>query len=288
MNPIRRMMLSSMLGSAIVYMKIEEKNDGYSVLEGGGVREDALTIALNLKGVHIKINNADSAELSITKKGPGVMTAGDILSNVDIEIANPDHVIAHITEAKELTIHCYAMTGSGYVPADQLLLDSDDLVGGVRLDANFSPIVKLAIRVEKMRVENKTDLDRLIIDLETNGTLNPEEAIRNVATIFQHQLSAFADLDAKMFLEEKEEKSEVHPMLSKVIEDLDLSVRAVNCLKAESIHWVGDLVRRTEQDLLNTPNLGKQSLSEVRAVLAENGLALGLKIDDWKPPVGNS
>lgn len=287
MNPIRRIMLSSMPGSAIVMMRIEGMVDGYSVLEG--VNEDALMIALNLKGVAIKINNADCADLSIVKKGKGPVKASDIVSNVDIEIANPDHVIANITEPnKELNITCKAIKSIGYVPADQINLESNDLVGGVKLDANFSPVVNLSMRVEKMRVENKTDLDRLVIDLETNGTLDPEEAIRNVATIFQHQLSAFADLDAKVFLEEKDEEVEVHPMLSKVIEDLDLSVRAVNCLKAESIHWVGDLVKRSEQDLLKTPNLGKKSLSEIRAILAEHGLALGLRIDDWKPPVGTS
>ena len=287
MNPIRRIMLSSMPGSAIVMMRIEGMVDGYSVLEG--VNEDALMIALNLKGVAIKINNADCADLFIVKKGKGPVKASDIVSNVDIEIANPDHVIANITEPnKELNITCKAIKSIGYVPADQINLESNDLVGGVKLDANFSPVVNLSMRVEKMRVENKTDLDRLVIDLETNGTLDPEEAIRNVATIFQHQLSAFADLDAKVFLEEKDEEVEVHPMLSKVIEDLDLSVRAVNCLKAESIHWVGDLVKRSEQDLLKTPNLGKKSLSEIRAILAEHGLALGLRIDDWKPPVGTS
>jgi DNA-directed RNA polymerase subunit alpha len=287
MNPIRRIMLSSMPGSAIVMMRIEGMVDGYSVLEG--VNEDALMIALNLKGVAIKINNADCADLSIVKKGKGPVKASDIVSNVDIEIANPEHVIANITEPnKELNITCKAIKSIGYVPADQINLESNDLVGGVKLDANFSPVVNLSMRVEKMRVENKTDLDRLVIDLETNGTLDPEEAIRNVATIFQHQLSAFADLDAKVFLEEKDEEVEVHPMLSKVIEDLDLSVRAVNCLKAESIHWVGDLVKRSEQDLLKTPNLGKKSLSEIRAILAEHGLALGLRIDDWKPPVGTS
>ena len=287
MNPIRRIMLSSMTGAAIVMMRIDGMVDGYSVLEG--VNEDALMIALNLKGVAIKINNADSADLSIIKKGKGVVTAADIVSNVDIEIINPEHVIATITEPnKEINITCKAIKGMGYVPADQLQLDFDDLVGGVKLDAKFSPVVNLSMRVEKMRVENKTDLDRLIIDLETNGTLDPEEAIRNVATIFQHQLAAFADLDAKFFLEDKAEETEVHPMLSKVIEDLDLSVRAVNCLKAESIHWVGDLVKRSEQDLLKTPNLGKKSLSEIRAILSEHGLALGLRIDDWKPPVGSS
>ena len=287
MNPIRRIMLSSMTGSAIVMMRIEGMVDGYSVLEG--INEDALMIALNLKGVAIKINNAEFADLSIIKKGKGPVKASDIVSNVDIEIANPDHVIANITEPnKELNITCKAIKSIGYIPADQISLESNDLVGGVKLDANFSPVVNLSMRVEKMRVENKTDLDRLVIDLETNGTLDPEEAIRNVATIFQHQLSAFADLDAKVFLEEKDEEVEVHPMLSKVIEDLDLSVRAVNCLKAESIHWVGDLVKRSEQDLLKTPNLGKKSLSEIRAILAEHGLALGLRIDDWKPPVGTS
>lgn len=286
MNPIRRMLMSSMTGYAIVSMRIDGLSDGYSIVEG--VLEDAVVIALNLKGVALKINNSDVAELSICKKGPCTITAGDLQSNVDVTIANPDHVIAHVTEVKEFNLSCTAMSGIGYVPADQLFFDESEVVGGVRLDANFSPVVKLSMRVENMRVGNRTDLDRLIIDLETDGTLEPEEAIRNVATIFQHQLSAFADLNAKMFEEEQNEEGDVHPMLSRVIEDLDLSVRAVNCLKAENIHWVGELVRRTEQDLLKTPNLGKKSLSEIRVVLAEHGLSLGLRIDDWKPPIGSS
>ena len=287
MSPIRRIMLSSMPGFSIVLMRIEGVVDGYGVVDG--VLEDAINIGLNLKGVSLRINHGQSADLIVSKRGPCTVTAGDIQSTGgDVEIMNPDHVIAHVTEPRELNISMHAIMGMGFVPADELPLDEEDIIGGIRLDANFSPIKKLSMRVENMRVENKTDLDRLIIDLETDGTLDPTKAIRQVATILQCQLAAFADLSAQVIEESKEEDEGVHPMLSRVIEDLDLSVRAVNCLKAENIHWVGELVRRTEHDLLKTPNLGKKSLAEIRAILAEHSLSLGLRIDDWKPPIGPS
>jgi len=285
-TPIRRILLSSMPGAAIVKMRIDGLLDGFGVLDG--VLEDAINIALNLKGVAIQLNQASNAELMIKKKGPCTVTAADIESHVGINIMNPDHVIAHVTEAREFEMSMYAMTGVGFVPADELDIDDLDEISGVRLDANFSPIKNVATRVENMRVENKTDLDRLTIDLETDGTIEPIQAIRYVATILQAQLSAFADLSAKVAEEVEEKDDGLHPILSRVIEDLDLSVRAVNCLKAENIHYVGELVRRAEQDLLKTPNLGKKSLAEIKAILAEHSLSLGLRIDAWKPPIGNS
>jgi DNA-directed RNA polymerase subunit alpha len=276
---IRRVGLSSMQGAAVTEVHIEGVLHEYSTIKD--VREDVVDILLNLKGIAFKLLGRNEVMLTLHKKGAGPVTAGDIKLEHDVEIMNPEHVIAHLTKEGELKMTLKVMMGRGYVPASQSRHEGKP-VGRLQLDASFSPIRKIAYQVENARVENRTDLDRLIIDLETNGTLDPEEAIRRCATILQHQLAAFVEL------KHEEQKSihaeeEINPILLRPVDDLELTVRAANCLKAENIYYIGDLVQRTENDLLKTPNLGKKSLLEIKNVLASRGLSLGMRLDGWPP-----
>jgi DNA-directed RNA polymerase subunit alpha len=276
---IRRVGLSSMQGAAITEVHIEGVLHEYSTIKD--VREDVVDILLNLKGIAFKLLGRHEVMLTLHKKGAGPITAGDIKLEHDVEIINPEHIIAHLTKEGELKMTLKVMMGRGYVPASQSRQEGKP-VGRLQLDASFSPIRKIAYQVENARVENRTDLDRLIIDLETNGTLDPEEAIRRCATILQHQLAAFVEL------KHEEQKSthteeEINPILLRPVDDLELTVRAANCLKAENIYYIGDLVQRTENDLLKTPNLGKKSLLEIKNVLASRGLSLGMRLESWPP-----
>lgn len=283
-NSLRRIMLSSMVGVAIYKVKIEGVLHEYSPIDG--VREDVVDILLNLKSLAISLENRQQAVLSIKKKGEGVVTAADIefLSGQG-KIHNPDLVIAHLTHAADLSITMYASIGRGNEPiATTTDDDSDDVdLGLLNLDACYSPVKRVTYKVENARVEKRTDLDKLILELETDGTLDPNEAITQSATILQHQLSKFVDLDYADLLSEEEEDSKILPILLRPVDDLELTVRAANCLKAENIYYIGDLVQRTESDLLKTPNLGKKSLNEIKEVLAESGLSLGMIIENWPP-----
>src|SRR5690554_4901785 len=282
-NALRRILLSSMAGCAIVEAEIEGVLHEYSDIEG--VREDVIEILLNLKGVAVVMHGKDQAVLTLTKKGPGVVTAADIQLDHDVEIKNPDHVIANITGNTELSMRLTVARGRGYQPADTRQRDDDEsrAIGRLQLDASFSPVRRVSYNVENARVEQRTDLDKLVLDLETNGTLDPEEAIRRAATILQQQLAAFVDLQSEAVAEPVEEEEEVDPMLLRPVDDLELTVRSANCLKAESIYYIGDLVQRTEVELLKTPNLGKKSLTEIKDVLASRGLHLGMRLDNWPP-----
>jgi DNA-directed RNA polymerase subunit alpha len=285
-NALRRILLSSMPGAAITEVKIDKVLHEYGSIEG--VREDVVDILLNLKGVAIKLFKGNETLLTLQKKGPGPVLAGDIQTTHDVEIVNPDYVIAHLTKDVELKMTLKVALGRGYLPASaRIEPEANRSVGHLLLDASFSPVRRVAYQVENTRVEKRTDLDKLIIDLETNGTLDPEEAIRRSATILQHQLAAFVELRQ----EEKSKRLElpkeaVDPLLLRPVDDLELTVRAANCLKGENIYYIGDLVQRTEADLLKTPNLGKKSLTEIKSVLSMRGLALGMKLADW-PPVSS-
>jgi len=282
-NALRRILLSSMPGCAIVEVEIDGVLHEYSALEG--VQEDVIEILLNLKGVAIVMHGKDEVELSLSKKGAGAVTAGDIQVDHEVEICNPDHVIAHLNGDAELNIKLLVSRGRGYSPADSRENSEEETrsIGRLQLDATFSPVHRVSYVVESARVEQRTDLDKLVLDLETNGTLDPEEAIRRAATILQQQLSVFVDLESEKEAEPAEEEDEVDPILLRPVDDLELTVRSANCLKAENIYYIGDLVQRTEVELLKTPNLGKKSLTEIKDVLASRGLSLGMRLDTWPP-----
>ncbi len=282
-SALRRILLSSMPGCAVTEAQIDGVLHEYSAIEG--VQEDVIEILLNLKGVAVKMNGRDDAELTLSKKGPGVVTAGDIKLDHDVEIANPEHVICHLSENGEVNMRLRVNRGRGYEPADQRGLDEDETraIGRLQLDATFSPVRRVAYSVESARVEQRTDLDKLVIDLETNGTIDPEEAIRRAATILQQQLAVFVDFDHEKESERVEEEEEIDPILLRPVDDLELTVRSANCLKAENIYYIGDLIQRTEVELLKTPNLGKKSLTEIKDVLASRGLSLGMRLDNWPP-----
>ena len=283
-NALRRVLLSSMPGYAPTEVSITGVVHEYSTLEG--VQEDVVDLLLNLKGVVIKLHNRDNAVLTLKKEGAGPVTAGDIESSHEVEIVNPEHVIANLTQGGKLELEIKVERGRGYVPATVRTAagqTGNRKVGSILLDASFSPVRRVSYVVENARVEQRTNLDKLVIDLETNGTLDPEEAIRRAATILQQQLAAFVDLkgDSEPVVEEQED--EIDPILLRPVDDLELTVRSANCLKAENIYYIGDLIQRTEVELLKTPNLGKKSLTEIKDVLASRGLSLGMRLDNWPP-----
>ncbi len=282
-NALRRILLSSLDGAAIVEAEIEGVLHEYTTIEG--VQEDVIDILLNLKGVAMLMEGESEAKLTLNKKGAGVVTAGDIMLDHNVEVINPDHVIANLTDAGELNMTLKVVRGRGYVPATARLTDDseDRPIGRLQLDASFSPIHRVAYNVDSARVEQRTDLDKLIIELETNGTIEPEQAIRNAATILQEQLYAFVDLRGREEVEPEEQEPDIDPVLLRPVDDLELTVRSANCLKAEQIFHIGDLIQRTEVELLKTPNLGKKSLTEIKDVLATRGLSLGMRLENWPP-----
>jgi len=282
-NALRRILLSSMPGAAVVEAQIEGVVHEYTTIEG--VHEDVMDILLNLKGVAIRMHARDEATLTLSKKGGGVVTAKDLASDHDVEVANPDHVIAHLTKNGKLDITLRVRKGRGYEPATARESEENEgrTIGGLQIDATFSPIRRVAYSVESARVEQRTDLDKLVFDIETNGTIDPEEAIRRSASILQDQLSVFVELKGDEQAKEEAAASQIDPILLRPVDDLELTVRSANCLKAENIYYIGDLIQRTEVELLKTPNLGKKSLTEIKDVLASQGLSLGMRLEGWPP-----
>ncbi len=282
-NALRRILLSSMPGCAVTEVEIDGVLHEYSSKEG--VQEDVLEILLNLKGLAVKLEGKDEALLTLSKSGAGPVVAGDITHDGDVEIVNPEHVICHLTGEADISMRIKVEGGRGYEPAAARAHNDEEErpIGRLLVDAAYSPVNRIAYNVEAARVEQRTDLDKLVIDMETNGTLDPEEAIRRAATILAEQLDAFVDLRDVSEPEEKEEKPEFDPILLRPVDDLELTVRSANCLKAEAIHYIGDLVQRTEVELLKTPNLGKKSLTEIKDVLASRGLSLGMRLENWPP-----
>ncbi|MDH5190157.1 MAG: DNA-directed RNA polymerase subunit alpha [Gammaproteobacteria bacterium] len=282
-NALRRILLSSMSGCAVTEVEINGVLHEYTTIEG--VQEDVVEIMLNLKQLAIIMHERDEAIVTLKKSGPGAVTAGDIEQSHDIEIVNPDLVIATLNGSGELSMTLKIEKGRGYQPANTRYdaEDGDRPIGKLRLDASFSPVHRVAYNVESARVEQRTNLDKLIIDLETNGTIDPENAIRQSATILQRQLSVFVDLEAEEKHEEVKKEEDIDPILLRPVDDLELTVRSANCLKAESIYYIGDLIQKTEVELLKTPNLGKKSLTEIKDVLASRGLSLGMRLDNWPP-----
>jgi len=282
-NALRRILLSSMPGAAITECEIEGVLHEYSAIDG--VQEDVIEILLNLKGVAVKLHERDDANLTLTKVGPGTVTAADIQLDHGVEIANPDHVIAHLGEGAELKMTLRIDSGRGYETVEARNQNDEETkaIGKLQLDATYSPVKRVSYSVESARVEQRTDLDKLIIDLESDGTIDPEEAIRRSATILQQQLAIFVNLENDEVVEQVREEEEIDPILLRPVDDLELTVRSANCLKAENIYYIGDLIQRTEVELLKTPNLGKKSLTEIKDVLASRGLSLGMHLENWPP-----
>ncbi|WP_286264819.1 DNA-directed RNA polymerase subunit alpha [Thalassotalea atypica] len=282
-NALRRILLSSMPGCAVTEVEIDGVLHEYSSKEG--VQEDIIEILLNLKGLAVGLEGKNEAVLTITKSGEGPVTAADIQHDGDVTIANPEHIICHLTGDGSISMRIKIEMGRGYVPASirREAEDEDRAIGRLLVDASFSPVERIAYDVDSARVEQRTDLDKLVIDMETNGTLDPEEAIRRASTILAEQLDAFVELRDVTEVEQKEEKPLFDPILLRPVDDLELTVRSANCLKAEAIQYIGDLVQRAEVELLKTPNLGKKSLTEIKDVLASRGLSLGMRLENWPP-----
>jgi DNA-directed RNA polymerase subunit alpha len=284
-NALRRVLLSSIPGCAITEVEIDGVLHEYTTLEG--LQEDVIEVLLNLKDVAIRMHNVDDTMLALSKRGPGIVRASDIVVDHNVEIVNPDHVICHLTKDTALNMRLRVSRGIGYQPAAARRRPDEESrpIGRLHLDASFCPVRRVAFEVDSARVEQRTDLDKLILDIETNGTVDAEEAVRKAADILADQLSVFGDFTRRETQGAKPATGGVDPILLRPIDDLELTVRSANCLKAESIYYIGDLIQKTEVELLKTPNLGKKSLTEIKEVLAQRGLSLGMKLENW-PPAG--
>jgi len=280
-NALRRIILSSMPGTAISEVRIEGVLHEYSSIDG--VQEDVIDILLNLKELSIKMLDLEEVELTINKKGSGNVTAADIDLPAGVEVVNPEHHIATLNDEGSINMRMKVTRGRGFIAVKPLDEEEGQEAGLLRLDATYSPVNRVTYQVDNARVEQRTNLDRLTVDIDTDGTLEAEEILRISATILQHQLSAFAELGRLEEVIEEQEEAKIDPIMLRPVDELELTVRSANCLKAESIHYIGDLVTRLESDLLRTPNLGKKSLNEIKEVLASRGLSLGLMIDNWPP-----
>ena len=288
-NAIRRVLLSSMVGYAATEVTIAGVLHEYSSIDG--VQEDVVNILLNLKGVVFKLHNLDEVTLSLRKEGEGVVSASDIQTPHDVEIINPDHVIANLTQGGKIDIQLKVEKGRGYVPGTVRRYGEEPskTIGRIVLDASFSPVSRVSYSVENARVEQRTDLDRLVVEIETNGAITAEDAVRASAKILVEQLAVFAQLEgselAAFDSPSPRNAQQFDPILLRPVDELELTVRSANCLKAENIYYIGDLIQRTENELLKTPNLGRKSLNEIKEVLASRGLTLGMKLESW-PPAG--
>ena len=287
-NALRRVLLSSMVGYAPTEVTIAGVLHEYSTIDG--VQEDVVHIMLNLKGVVFKLHNRDEVTLVLRKEGEGAVTAADIQTPHDVEIINPEHVIAHLSQGGKLDMQIKVEKGRGYVPGNLRRFGDEPAksIGRIVLDASFSPVKRVSYSVENARVEQRTDLDKLVMEIETNGSLSPEEAIRASAKILVEQLIVFTQLEHEGLAEpgtglREPEGPEPAPILMRPVDELELTVRSANCLKAENIYYIGDLVQRSETELLKTPNLGRKSLNEIKEVLASRGLTLGTRLEGWPP-----
>ncbi len=286
-NALRRVLLSSMQGFAPTEVTISGVLHEFSSIDG--VNEDVVNILLNLKGVVFKLHQRDEVTLILSKDTEGVVLAKDIQISHDVEIINPEHVIANLAHGGKLDMQIKVQSGRGYVPGSMRRYGDEpsQSIGKIVLDASFSPVKRVSYMVESARVEQRTDLDKLILDIETNGVISAEDAVRDSAKILVEQLAVFAQLEGGDIDVIVSQSSRGHhqfdPILLRPVDELELTVRSANCLKAENIYYIGDLIQRTENELLKTPNLGRKSLNEIKEVLASRGLTLGLKLESWPP-----
>ena len=288
-NALRRVLLSSMVGHAATEVTIAGVLHEYSSIDG--VQEDVVNILLNLKGVVFKLHNRDEVTLSLRKDGEGPVTAADIQTPHDVEIINPNHVIMNLSHGGKIDMQIKVENGRGYVPGNVRRYgdESPKSIGRIVLDASFSPVKRVSYIVESARVEQRTDLDKLVLEIETNGAVTAEDAVRASAKILVEQLAVFAQLEgnelAAFDTPVQRSSQQFDPILLRPVDELELTVRSANCLKAENIYYIGDLIQRTENELLKTPNLGRKSLNEIKEVLASRGLTLGMRLESW-PPAG--
>ncbi len=288
-NALRRVLLSSMVGHAATEVTIAGVLHEYSSIDG--VQEDVVNILLNLKGVVFKLHNRDEVTISLRKDGAGPVTAADIQTPHDVEIINPEHVIVNLSHGGKIDMQIKVENGRGYVPGTVRRYgdESTKSIGRIVLDASFSPVKRVSYTVESARVEQRTDLDKLVLEIETNGAVTAEDAVRASAKILVEQLAVFAQLEgnelAAFDTPVQRSSQQFDPILLRPVDELELTVRSANCLKAENIYYIGDLIQRTENELLKTPNLGRKSLNEIKEVLASRGLTLGMRLESW-PPVG--
>ena len=287
-NALRRVLLSSMVGYAPTEVTIAGVLHEYSAIDG--VQEDVVHIMLNLKGVVFRLHNRDEVTLVLRKEGEGPVTAADIQTPHDVEIVNPQHVIAHLSQGGKIDMQIKVEKGRGYVPGNLRRYGDEPTksIGRIVLDASFSPVRRVSYAVENARVEQRTDLDKLVMEIETNGAISPEEAIRSSAKILVEQLIVFSTLDVGdlgglSLRSNGDAPPPPDPILLRPVDELELTVRSANCLKAENIYYIGDLIQRTENELLKTPNLGRKSLNEIKEVLASRGLTLGARLENWPP-----
>jgi DNA-directed RNA polymerase subunit alpha len=282
-NALRRILLSSIPGAAVTEVQIDGVVHEYSALEG--VQEDVLDILLNIKNIAVRLHNRDEVLLRLEKSGSGPVTAADIKLDHDVEIVNPELVLAHLTGGK-LSATLKVTRGRGYVPATSVAREEDARgIGALRLDASYSPVRRVSYGVERARVAQRTDLDKLVLDVDTNGSVDPGEAVRLAARILRDQLAVFVDLEAEATTQTGASAgAALAPILFRPIDDLELTVRSANCLKAENLYYIGDLVQRSEIELMKTPNLGKKSLNEIKDALRAHDLDLGMKLDNWSSP----
>jgi DNA-directed RNA polymerase subunit alpha len=286
-NALRRVLLSSMVGYAPTEVTIAGVLHEYSTIDG--VQEDVVHIMLNLKGVVFRLHNREEVTLVLRKEGEGPVTAGDIQCPHDVEIVNPEHVVAHLASGGKLDMQIKVEKGRGYVPGNLRRYGDEPTksIGRIVLDASFSPVKRVSYAVENARVEQRTDLDKLVMEIETNGAISPEEAIRASAKILVEQIAVFAQIDVGgeegLFQPQQRQATNFDPILLRPVDELELTVRSANCLKAENIYYIGDLIQRTETELLKTPNLGRKSLNEIKEVLASRGLTLGSRLENWPP-----
>ena len=280
---MRRVLLSSMPGVAPIEVSIKGVQHEYSTHEA--LKEDIVDVVLNLKGLFFEMHGRDEAVISLKKDKEGPVTGADFDLPEGVMLSNPELLIAHLTANKALEMNIKIARGYGYEPASARRNpeESSKAIGAIQLDASYSPVQKVHYDVENARVGNKTNLDKLILTVETNGTISPDEIIRRAATILQYQLSVFAELQKETASSSASNEPSLDPMLLRPVDDLELTVRAANCLKAEQIIYIGDLVLRTEGDLMKTPNLGRKSLTEIKSVLQSHGLSLGMTIENWPP-----
>jgi DNA-directed RNA polymerase subunit alpha len=284
-NALRRVLLSSMVGSAVTRVRIEGVLHEYSTLEG--VQEDVVDILLNVKTLALRMHGRDQTVLKLSKQGPGVVSAADIQVEHDVEVVDPEHLIAHLSQDARLEMELTVTRGRGYQPVE--IREEGDgeetkSIGVMDLDASYSPVRRVSYTVENARVEQRTDLDKLVLEIETNGAIDPEDAVRRAAGILRDQMSVFVNLEETRSELATGAEPEFDPLLLRPVDDLELTVRSANCLKAENIYYIGDLIQKTEVELLKTPNLGKKSLTEIKDVLAMRELSLGMKLENWPPP----
>ena len=281
-NALRRVLMSSLQGAAITSVQIDNVLHEFSSV--AGVREDVTDIVLNLKGVAIRMEAEGPKRVTIQSRGPAVVTAGDIQTSAGIDILNRDHVICHLDDGAELFMEMTVANGKGYVAADRHKSE-DQPIGTISIDAIYSPVRRVSYDVQPTREGQTLDYDKLTLKLETDGSVTPDDAVAYAARILQDQLSIFVNFDEpeSAHAHDGEDGLEFNPLLLKKVDELELSVRSANCLKNDNIVYIGDLIQKTEAEMLRTPNFGRKSLNEIKEVLSGMSLHLGMDVEEWPP-----